>query len=95
MMGVLFVFTLPLLAISLLIAFIVACTGKGVWAYVTLALVIVVNAPPGLALTQEIATHGHDLVGAIIHAAAYLALLVPPFILYQRVRPPAKPERRW
>ena len=95
MMGVAFVFTLPLLAISLAVAFTIAYAGKGVWSYLTLILLILINAVPGTALTRELAGHGHDLVAATLHAGAYLALIAPLYILHQRIKPPPRPERKW
>lgn len=93
MMGVAVYFTLPVLAVSLIVAFAVAFAGKGVWAYLTLLALIALNAGPGVALTGELVHHNHDLPAAAFHAIAYLALLAPPYVLHRRLKPPLKAER--
>ncbi len=87
--GLLILFTIPFLLLSVLIALAIAKVSKTGLGYVGLGILAALNFLPGLFLTIEIMTRGRgDILLGAIHAAAYGLLLIPFRILTNRLKLP-------
>jgi len=84
--GLLFLFTIPVLLISLLTAFAIAFASKTKRGYSGLIVLAVLNFLPGIFLTIELLRHERSLIPGFVHAVAYCLLLVPFKALQKRLK---------
>lgn len=86
--GLLFLFTVPVLLISLLIAFALACFSKTTRGFSGLLVLAALNLLPGIFLTLELFRHERSVIPGMVHMAAYCLLLIPFGILRRRLGKP-------